>query len=75
MYAYDHDEYAIDPGLYIEKDNFWGYYTEVEEDLLSYINNDQFVTHNRNEIKQKFFTYDDNESVKRVAAIARNILK
>lgn len=75
MYAYDYDDYADNPGLYIDKENFWGYYTEAEDDLIKYINDDNFITHDRTAIKEKFFTYDDNESVKRVAAIARNILK
>lgn len=75
MYAYDYADYANYPGLYIDKDNFWGYYTETQEQLIEYINNDNFVTHDRKVIRDKFFTYDDNESVKRVASIARNILK
>lgn len=75
MYAYDYQDYAKDPGLYIDNQNFWGYYTESEEQLLNYINDDQFIVHDTNAIREKFFSYDDNQSVKRVAAIARDILK
>ncbi len=75
MYAYDRESYEQDPGLYIDQTNFWGYYTESEEQLISYINQDQFAMHDRQMIKDEFFTYDDFESVHRVAMIARNLLK
>lgn len=75
MYAYDYDQFIDYPGLYINKENFWGYFTDSESQLLTYINNDQFITHDQELIKEKFFTYDDEESVKRVAAIAHNLIK
>lgn len=75
MYAYDYDCYKQDPGLYISKDNFWGYYTEDEIDLLKYIHGDKFIEHDLNYIKERFFTYDDINSVDRVAKLAIDRLK
>lgn len=71
MYAYDFLEYYIDPGLYITSDNYWGFYTESEEELLAYIQTGNFITHDLDIIHEKFFTYDDKNSVKRIANIAR----
>lgn len=75
MYAYDYDQYIADPGLYINQDNFWGYFTKSESDLIEYINNEQFISHDRQAIKDTFFTYDDENSVQRVAQIAYNIVE
>lgn len=74
MYAYDYNQYMEYPGLYINQENFWGYFTTSESELVSYINDQQFISHEKHLIKEKFFTYDDEQSVQRVAAIARNLL-
>lgn len=74
MYAYDYEEYIQDPGLYIDRDNFWGYFTTSEQELRDYIKEEEFIVHDKSAISKQFFTYDDEYSVKRVASIARNIL-
>lgn len=74
MYAYDYQDYSQDPGLYIDRENFWGYYTEDGQELMNYINADQFKQHDLTYIKKRFFTYDDNQSVKRIANLALDIL-
>lgn len=75
MYAYDYEEYVQDPGLYIDKDNFWGYFTTNEQELRDYIKGENFITHDKEEIRSQFFTYDDDLSVKRIAKLARNVLE
>ncbi|WOO87051.1 CDP-glycerol glycerophosphotransferase family protein [Mollicutes bacterium LVI A0039] len=75
MYAYDAVEYTDDPGLYIDKSNFWGFYTEKDCELFDYIDSDNYVEHDTNFIKSEFFTYDDSDSVKRVANLAKDYLQ
>lgn len=75
MYAYDESEYATNPGLYINQDNFWGYYTKSLEDLIGYIETDKYISHDLDYIKEEFFTYDDSDSVKRIADIAKKSIK
>lgn len=74
MYAYDYNEYNQETGLYINRDNFWGYYTECADDLVDYIANGNFQSHDLSYIKQRFFTYDDIDSTKRIANLATEIL-
>ncbi len=71
MYAYDIDEYEVDPGLIINEHNFWGYYTTSETQLIKYINDNNFITHDLTSIKDKYFTYDDQNSNIRIAQIAK----
>ncbi len=76
MYAYDYDTYKLEPGLAIDQDEFWGYFTTDQKQLLMYIEDGTFKTHDCNFIKQKYFTYDDMDSQKRVANfIEKNLLK
>lgn len=70
MYAYDYEQYSVDTGLYINKENFWGHYSESEDELLKYIHGDNFVSHDREYIKERFFTYDDKDSIVRISQLA-----
>lgn len=74
MYAYDYSDFNQDPGLYIDRDNFWGYYTESREQLMDYIKADNFKEHDLEYIKNRFFTYDDDQSTKRIADLALEVL-
>lgn len=70
MYAYDYDQFSLDTGLFINKENFWGHYTESETDLLEYIHGDNFASHDLGYIKDCFFTYDDENSINRISQLA-----
>ncbi len=74
MYGYDYDHYSTTTGLNITKENFWGYYTEKESDLIKYIETDIFNTHDLEYIKNEFFTYDDLDSTTRIKQLAIDII-
>lgn len=74
MYGYDYDHYNSTTGLNITNDDFWGYYTETEDDLNKYINSNNFVTHDLEYIKNQFFTYDDINSTERIKQLAIDII-
>ncbi len=74
MYAYDFDCYSKYPGVFIDKNNFWGFYTESEQELLEYINECSFKQHDKEYIRKTFFQYDDDQSAERIANLSKNEL-
>lgn len=75
MYAYDYDKYAQNPGIIIDKNSFWGYFSQNLEQIYHYIDSNSFIAHDLDFIKEEFFTYDDISSAKRIADFGKSIIK
>lgn len=71
MYGYDIVDYEKDPGLNITEKSFWGFFTKDQKELIKYITEQQFIKHDKQKIKKTFFEYDDDNSVKRIAGLAK----
>lgn len=71
MYGYDIEDYEKYPGLNINEKSFWGFFTKDQEELIEYITTQDFISHDRQKIKETFFEYDDDNSVKRIAKLAK----
>ncbi len=74
MYAPDYLHYRATPGLNVDKDNFWGYFTTTMIELYPYIDSDNFIQHNKQAIKELFFTFDDANSISRIADHGKTLI-
>lgn len=75
MYVYDYETYSASPGLNITKNDFWGFAATNLTELENYLHHDNFMSHDTQWIKDKFFTYDDINSNKRIGKYLEQLLE